>query len=90
MPCVLGGGGIPLARYGTSNAALMKTVYRRGLGNRYGRVMQIIAGVHFNFSVADDLWPLLQQAEGDQAALARIFAPGPTWAWCATCSGWVG
>ena len=71
MPCLLGGGsGIPLARYGSSNAALMKTIYRRGLGNRYGRVMQIIAGVHFNFSVADGLWPLLQQAEGNEAALA--------------------
>jgi glutamate--cysteine ligase len=70
MPCVLGGGGgIPLARYGNSNAAQMKTVYRRGLGNRYGRVMQIIAGVHFNFSVSDDLWPLLQQADDNQAAL---------------------
>ncbi len=60
MPCVLRGGGhIPLARYGSSNAARMKTVYRRGLGNRYGRVMQIIAGVHFNYSVDDALWPRL-------------------------------
>lgn len=68
MPCVLGGGaGIPLARYGSSNAASMKTVYRRGLGNRYGRVMQIIAGVHFNFSVAEDLWPILQQAQASGA-----------------------
>jgi glutamate--cysteine ligase len=72
MPCVLGGGGasIPLARYGSSNAATMKTVYRRGLGNRYGRVMQIIAGVHFNFSVADALWPVLQQAVGSDAGIA--------------------
>jgi glutamate--cysteine ligase len=60
MPCVLRGGGhIPLARYGASNAARMKTIYRRGLGNRYGRVMQIIAGVHFNYSVDDALWPRL-------------------------------
>ena len=52
MPCVLeGGAGIPLAQYGTSNAGTMKTVYRRGLGNRYGRTMQVIAGLHFNFSV---------------------------------------
>jgi glutamate--cysteine ligase len=66
MPCVLGGGAsIPLARYGGSNAARMKTVYRRGLGNRYGRVMQIIAGVHFNFSLAEDFWSLYQQIEGD-------------------------
>jgi glutamate--cysteine ligase len=66
MPCVLGGGAsIPLARYGSSNAARMKTVYRRGLGNRYGRIMQIIAGVHFNFSLAEDFWPIYQQIEGD-------------------------
>jgi glutamate--cysteine ligase len=64
MPCIIGGGAsVPLARYGTSNAATMKTVYRRGLGNRYGRVMQTIAGVHFNFSVAEGLWPLLADLE---------------------------
>ena len=73
MPCVLGGGAsIPLARYGSSNAARMKTIYRRGLGNRYGRVMQVIAGVHFNFSVADALWPLLRQADGNQAAVVEF------------------
>ncbi len=32
MPCVVAGEtSIPLAQYGSSNAALMKTVYRRGL-----------------------------------------------------------
>ncbi len=61
MPCVLdSAASIPLADYGTSNAATMKTVYRRGLGNRYGRVMQVIAGVHFNFSFADAFWDLYQ------------------------------
>lgn len=65
MPCVLDGGeSIPLARYGQSNAAEMKTVYRRGLGNRYGRIMQVIAGVHFNFSLSDDFWLLFQGLEG--------------------------
>jgi hypothetical protein len=76
MPCVLGGGAsIPLARYGSSNAATMKTVYRRGLGNRYGRVMQIIAGVHFNFSVADALWPLLAGHRVPPAASWRAGLP---------------
>lgn len=73
MPCVLGGGaGIPLAQYGSSNAGQMKTVYRRGLGNRYGRVMQVIAGVHFNFSLAEDLWqqwPAIIGTSGDPIAL---------------------
>ncbi len=69
MPCVLeGGGDIPIARYGSSNAGLMKTVYRRGLGHRYGRVMQVIAGVHFNFSVNPALWPVWREVEGHTGA----------------------
>jgi glutamate--cysteine ligase len=66
MPCLLAGAGsIPLAVYGSSNAARMKTIYRRGLGNRYGRTMQAIAGIHFNFSFADGFWPLYQDLEQD-------------------------
>ena len=42
---------IPLAYYGESNVGQMKTVYRRGLSHRYGRPMQTIAGVHFNYSL---------------------------------------
>ncbi len=64
MPCVLAGGeNIPIARYGDCNAGLMKTVYRRGLGHRYGRSMQVIAGVHFNYSVPEAFWPLYQGLE---------------------------
>ena len=48
---------IPLARYGDSNVGRMKTIYRRGLGHRYGRQMQVIAGVHFNYSLPGDFWP---------------------------------
>jgi len=57
MPCVLAGApSIPIAEYGSSNLGKMKNVYRRGLGHRYGRVMQVIAGIHYNFSFADDFW----------------------------------
>jgi glutamate--cysteine ligase len=42
----------------------MKTVYRRGLGHRYGRTMQVIAGVHFNYSLDPAVWPVFQRAEG--------------------------
>jgi glutamate--cysteine ligase len=67
MPCVLEGGrNIPLAVYGRSNAATMKTAYRRGLGNRYGRTMQVIAGVHFNFSFGDAFWDRYQDLEDDR------------------------
>jgi glutamate--cysteine ligase len=61
MPCVVAGEeSIPVAQYGISNAGFMKTVYRRGLGYRYGRVMQVIAGAHYNYSFAEGLWPVYQ------------------------------
>ncbi|MDE0714866.1 MAG: glutamate--cysteine ligase [Gammaproteobacteria bacterium] len=57
MPCVvLGEQAIPIARYGSSNIARMKEAYRRGLGHRYGRLMQTIAGIHYNFSLSDAFW----------------------------------
>ena len=70
MPCVVAGGSsIPIAKYGTSNSGLMKTVYRRGLGYRYGRVMQVIAGVHYNYSFSNAFWMAYQQLEGDSQPL---------------------
>ena len=63
MPCVVAGEtSIPLGQYGSSNVAQMKTVYRRGLGLRYGRAMQVIAGVHFNYSFSDKFWQQYQKA----------------------------
>jgi len=64
MPCAISGdASIPIAEYGTSNIGLMKHVYRRGLDHRYGRSMQTIAGVHFNYSVPEAFWPAFQQLE---------------------------
>ena len=61
MPCVLGGDAeIPIAKYGSSNIGRMKHVYRVGLGLRYGRVMQAISGVHFNYSFPERFWPVLE------------------------------
>ena len=64
MPCkLLPGDSIPIAHYGSSNIGRMKAIYRRGLSHRYGRAMQIIAGVHFNFSLPESLWQTLREAE---------------------------
>ncbi len=61
MPCQLDGDeSIPIAWYGTSNIGMLKHVYRQGLGVRYGRIMQSIAGIHYNFSLPDNFWPLYQ------------------------------
>lgn len=61
MPCGIDGDkSIPIAQYGTSNIGQMKHIYRQGLGHRYGRTMQAIAGIHFNYSIPEQLWPTLQ------------------------------
>ncbi|MGI4861151.1 MAG: glutamate--cysteine ligase [Janthinobacterium lividum] len=55
---------IPIAQYGTSNQGRFKHVYRRGLSLRYGRKMQCIAGIHYNFSLHEAIWPLLHGPSG--------------------------
>lgn len=60
MPCLLPADDeIPIAWYGDSNSGMLKHVYRRGLAVRYGRTMQCIAGVHYNFSFDDAMWGAL-------------------------------
>jgi len=62
MPCVVRGETyIPIAQYGSSNRGKMKTAYRQGLSNRYGSVMQTIAGIHFNYSFSGDFWQAYQE-----------------------------
>lgn len=64
MPCHLPSEEeIPIAWYGTSHIGMIKHVYRRGLALRYGKSMQCIAGIHYNYSLSEDLWKLLQATE---------------------------
>jgi glutamate--cysteine ligase len=67
---------IPIARYGDSNIGRLKHVYRKGLALRYGKTMQCIAGIHYNFSLAEGIWPVLQRAEqqiGDEPPSPRDY-----------------
>lgn len=62
MPCGIDGDeSIRIAEYGSSNIGQMKHVYRHGLWHRYGRTMQAIAGIHFNYSVPVKLWEFLHE-----------------------------
>ena len=62
MPCkIQGASSIPIAEYGTSNIGMMKHVYRRGLDVRYGRIMQSIAGIHYNISFSKEFWAAYQE-----------------------------
>jgi glutamate--cysteine ligase len=64
MPCKLpADDAIPIGQYGRSNIGMAKTVYRIGLSHRYGRRMQTISGVHYNFSLPESAWPLLRRAD---------------------------
>ena len=57
MPCIVSGDAeIPIAQFGQSNVGQMKRIYRNGLSVRYGRKMQAIAGLHYNFSLPLDFW----------------------------------
>ncbi|MEH6357933.1 MAG: glutamate--cysteine ligase [Pseudomonadales bacterium] len=69
MPCILDGeNSIPIAEYGSSNSGALKHAYRIGLAHRYGKTMQAIAGVHYNFSLPTAFWPLYKASLQTQAS----------------------
>src|SRR5262245_28035995 len=63
---------IPIGRYGSSNIGRAKSVYRMGLAHRYGRRMQAISGVHYNFSLPESAWPLPGYKDTNEAYFALI------------------
>lgn len=76
MPCFIENqDAIPIANFGSSNIGKMKTLYRVGLKNRYGSMMQAISGVHFNFSLPEEFWQLwLDKTSGEKANKESISA----------------
>ncbi|MBS3963518.1 MAG: glutamate--cysteine ligase [Methylomonas sp.] len=78
MPCGIDNDlSVPIAEYGTSNIGKMKHVYRKGLWHRYGRTMQAIAGIHFNYSAPQALWPMLYRHAGQSnTSLDTFIADG--------------
>ena len=66
MPCTIDSeDDIRIGNYGTSNQGMIKTIYRRGLSNRYGSMMQAIAGIHYNFSFSDKFLEVLAESNSD-------------------------
>ncbi|MDQ2777946.1 MAG: glutamate--cysteine ligase [Pseudomonadota bacterium] len=72
---------IPLARYGASNVGRAKSVYRMGLGHRYGRRMQTIAGIHYNWSLPglsnDEHFALIRNFRRRSFLLLLLFGASP-------------
>jgi glutamate--cysteine ligase len=82
MPCGLPGDEtIPLARYGTSNVGRAKSVYRMGLGHRYGRRMQTISGIHYNWSLPglsnQEYFALIRNFRRYSFVLLTLFGAAP-------------
>ncbi|KDE41070.1 Glutamate--cysteine ligase [Nitrincola lacisaponensis] len=70
MPCdIQSEAEIPIAYYGDSNIGRLKHIYRVGLQHRYGKMMQTIAGIHYNFSLPEQLWPAYQAICNDHGSM---------------------
>ena len=87
MPCMLpDGDGIPIGRYGSSHIGRAKSVYRTGLAHRYGRRMQTISGIHYNWSLPgvddDGYFALIRNVRRQAPLLLYLFGASP--ALCAT------
>ena len=89
MPCELpADDDIPIGAYGTSNVGRAKSVYRTGLGHRYGRRMQMISGIHYNWSLPGlstaDYFALIRNFRRQSFLLLYLFGASP-----AVCSSFV-
>src|SRR5215472_16515785 len=65
---------IPIAQFGSSHVGMMKTIYRRGLGLRYGRMMQAISGVHFNYSFPLPFWEAYEALRGERSPGSELIS----------------
>ena len=72
---------IPLARYGSSNVGRAKSIYRMGLGHRYGRRMQTICGIHYNWSMpgvtSEQYFSLIRNFRRNAFVLLYLFGASP-------------
>ena len=89
MPCQLPADeNIPIGRYGSSNVGRAKSVYRMGLAHRYGRRMQTISGIHYNWSLpevsSEQYFALIRNFRRHAFLLLYLFGASP-----AVCSGFV-
>lgn len=79
---------IPIGRYGASNVGRAKSVYRMGLSHRYGRRMQTISGIHYNWSLpevsSEEYFGLIRNFRRHAFLLLYLFGASP-----ALCSSFV-
>ena len=82
MPCNLPADEtIPIGRYGTSHVGRAKSIYRMGLSQRYGRRMQTISGIHYNWSMpglsSAEYFALIRNFRRHSFVLLLLFGASP-------------
>jgi glutamate--cysteine ligase len=79
---------IPIGVYGSSNVGRAKSIYRMGLAHRYGRRMQTISGIHYNWSMpgvsSEQYFGLIRNFRRHSFLLLYLFGASP-----AVCSSFV-
>jgi len=73
MPLTTTEDALSIADFGSSHSGQMKKIYRQGLALRYGKIMQSIAGIHYNFSFDQKLMAYLSKTR-DMSINALYFS----------------
>ena len=73
MPCPINSANeIPIGNYGSSNPGTLKKIYRKGLSERYGSMMQSISGIHYNFSFSDNFFKIIHEELNNSLELQKL------------------
>jgi len=62
---------IPIAKFGDSPEGKKRELYRIGLAERYGKAMQMICAIHFNFSFGANLMEKLFELQDQEPEFRR-------------------
>ena len=63
---------VEIARFGSSHQGKRKELYRLGLEKRYGTNLQMISGIHFNFSFDRKFWKKIHAYENSDLPLQNF------------------
>ncbi len=72
-PMITNSTAIKIAEYGSSHPGRIRHIYRRGLALRYGKMMQTIAGIHFNFSLSADFVEMRRELLGEDLSKDELY-----------------
>lgn len=63
---------IPIASFDHTKEGQTAYLYRQGLAGRYGKKMQMISGIHYNFSFGEDFMKMLYREFGNNQTMTEF------------------